>query len=97
MCPYMRTKKRELCAFDDRLYLPEDGIGSIAFVHREIRRLVSDIEDDAQVGVVMSQTEVDRYYEKSLRNSRQRRDQTLQSPCAHILSTVTGTTTAQYM
>ena len=43
-----------MCAFDDKRYLLEDGIRSLAFGDNEIAARVTDIEDDAQDGVLMS-------------------------------------------
>ena len=47
------TKKRALCAFDEKRYLLEDGIIALAFGDNDIRRVI-DIEDDPQDVVVMS-------------------------------------------
>ena len=41
----MQTKKRALCAFDDKRYLLEDGITSLAFGHRDIPAQLVDVED----------------------------------------------------
>ena len=84
-------------AFEDKPYLFDDGIRSPAFGHHEIPARVTDIEDHAQDEMVMSQAVLAREYWKSLRISRDPRDQTLQKPCPHPLSTITCTSTAPYM
>ena len=69
----------------------------MAFGHHEIPARGTDIEDDAQDGVMMSQADAARDYWKSLRISRQLRDETLQNPCPPPLSTITCTSTAPYL
>ena len=47
---------------DDKRYLLDDVILSLAFGNHEIPTRVTDIEDDAQDGVVMSQADAARDY-----------------------------------
>ena len=42
----IKTKKRALCAFDDKRFLLEDGIHSLAFGHHEIPAPLQDVEED---------------------------------------------------
>ena len=58
---------------------------------------MTDIEDDAQDGVVMSRADAVRDYGRSLAVSDRGRDETLQNPCPPPLSTVTCSSTAPYM
>ena len=58
---------------------------------------MTDIEDDAQDGVVMSRADAVSDYGWSLAVSDRGRDETLQNPCPPPLSTVTCSSTAPYM
>ena len=51
------TKKRALCALDDKRYLLEDGITSLAFGHRDIPARAQDIEDEAQPDTILNSDE----------------------------------------
>ena len=42
-----------MCAFDDKRYLLEDGIHSLAYGHRDIPARVVDVVDEAEDGRVM--------------------------------------------
>ena len=90
-------KKRALCAFDDKRYLLEDGMNSLAFRHKDIPARVTDIEDDAQDGVVMTREDAVRDYGRRLAVSDRGRDEKLQNPCPPPLSTITCSSTAPYM
>ena len=53
----MQTKKRALCAFDDKRYVLEDGIISLAFGHRDIPAQVVDVEDGCLCETILTHDE----------------------------------------
>ena len=48
----MQTKKRALCAFDDKRFLLEDGIHTLAFGHKNITVRVDDLEVGPELNVI---------------------------------------------
>ena len=49
----IETRKRGLCAFDDKRYLLADGIHSLAFGHRDIPHPIEDIEPIAPAPIAL--------------------------------------------
>ena len=51
----METKKRGLCAFDDKRYMLTDGVSTLAFGHHEIPTIIEDDESpEMNVSVYIS-------------------------------------------
>lgn len=44
----METKKRGLCAFDDKRFLLEDGFNTIAFGHYMLQQIESELDDETE-------------------------------------------------
>ena len=85
----MENKKPALRAYEDKRHLLVDGINSRAVGQKFIPARVSDIEDDAQDGGVMSGADAVRDYVRTLTVTDPTRDETLQNPRQPSLSTIT--------
>ena len=53
----IKTKKRGLCAFDDKRYLLPDGIHWLAFGHRDIQHTIVDVRAEPDGDVVQDYEE----------------------------------------
>ena len=78
-------------------YLLEDGINSQAFRHMYMPARVTNIEDDAEVGVGMTRAGAVRDNGRILAVSEPTPDETLQNPLPLPLSTIKSSSTAPYM
>lgn len=58
----MQMDKRALCAFDDKRFILEDGVHTLAYGHEQITALTEDVEEEESPNeIVLSHEEATRY------------------------------------